>query len=297
MSNKPYNINFRSLLILLDDQVYKSFSEDEGSYSITSFISWEAIRKIFPIDSVFLSTFSVYHQTIINEKGANGNFKMRPLVISCEVNDIGVKIEHNTSALSTYLFHDDKSSVENNYFEEVFLNALSKFNLKSEILYSIISKGQQYKASPEDFKELLGINYSNAMLTSRVLFPMEKSIRQLYSIGKIPFYVTINTEKAVIGRGGKINNIVINIINDIDLLRVKRLRPEHMLFIMQSLTKLLPFDYPFLEEGIKVLSDKDVEDIFLYIKNIEKDPDFGKLDTSILIRYKLQQTYGIKLTV
>lgn len=297
MSNKSYNINIRSLLVLLDSQVYKSFSEDEESYSITSFIPWEIIRSIFPVDSVFLSTFSVYHQTIINEKGINGNYKMRPLVVSCEVNDAGIEIEHNTSALSTYLFHDDKSSVENSYIEEVFLNALSKFNMKSDILYSIISKGQSYKASPEEFKKLLGINYSNAMLKSRVLLPMEKSISELYQVGKIPFHIKINIEKAVIGRGGKINNIVINIINDIDLLRIKRMRPEHMHFIMQSLTKLLPFDYPFLEEGIKTLSDKNVEDVYFYIKNIKKDPDYGKLDTSTLVKYKLQERYGIKISL
>lgn len=296
MSNKQEVFNFRSLLALLDEQIYTSFSDQEkNEFSITSFITWDTIRKIFPSKAVFLSTLSIYHQTIINEKEQNGNFKMRPLVMSCEVSNSGITIEHSTSALIIYLFHNDSSSIENSYIEEVFLNALSKFNMRSDVLYSIISESRQYETSPEELKTLLGINYTNAMLKSRVLLPIEKSISKLYEIGRIPFYIKISIKRAVIGRGSKVNNIIIDVINYLDLLRIKRMRPEHMSFIMRNLIKFFPFDYPFLEEDIKKLDDNIVADIYQMIRYIEKDPDYPKIDTSILVRYKLQQQFNVKI--
>ena len=108
---------------------------------------------------------------------------MRPLVISCDEHNAGIEIKHNTDALSIYLYHADKSTIENTYIANVFLNALSKFNMKSDVLYEIISKGKTYKTSPEELKAILGINYTNAMLKSRILIPIEKVISKLYQEG------------------------------------------------------------------------------------------------------------------
>ena len=67
---------------------------------------------------------------------------MRPLVISCDEAQCWNRNKHNTDALSIYLYHADKSTIENTYIANVFLNALSKFNMKSDVLYEIISKGK-----------------------------------------------------------------------------------------------------------------------------------------------------------
>lgn len=287
--------NFRMLLSLLDEQIYRSFSDHESSDNIISHIPWDKIYKTFPSKEIFLHTLSIYHQTIISEKNQNGNFSMRSLVISCEVNGTGIEIKHSTSALYIYLFHDDKSIVENSAIENIFLNALTRFNMKSDVLYAIISKNKQFKTTPEDLKAMLGINYTNAMLKSRVLLPVENAINKLYEEGQIPFYIKINIERAVIGRGSKINNVLIDTINDIDLLHLKHMRPQYMHSIMKQLMVLFPFDYPFLEEDIKRKDDETIKNIYDMISNIEQDPDYRKIETSILVRYKLQQNYSIKI--
>lgn len=292
MSNKLSSHSFRSLLALLDEQVYSSFSNQEKNYSITSYISWDTIYKYFPNKNAFFAILLLYHQTIVKEITKSG-FKMRPLVMSCDEQATGIEIEHNTAALSIYLYHDDKSIIENTYVADVFLNALSKFNMKSDVLYEIISKGKPYKTSPEELKAMLGINYTNAMLNSRILIPVEKAISKLYMEGSLPFYVKINIERAVIGRGSKINNVAFDIINEIDLLRLARMRAEYMNFIMQQLRKLYPFDYPFIEEEIIKREDKTIHEIYSMLYNIEEDPDFHKLATPTLVKFKLRQHFNI----
>ena len=44
---------------------------------------------------------------------------MRPLVISCDEHNAGIEIKHNTDALSIYLYHADKSTIENIYIANV----------------------------------------------------------------------------------------------------------------------------------------------------------------------------------
>lgn len=296
MQDKYSSFEIRRMLDLLDKHIYSSFSEHEESASISSFIDWPSIRLFFPIDSVFLSTLSLYHQTIICESSPNDNFKMCPLVLSCEVNDRGVEIEHNTSALKSYLFPSKTSTIENSYIKEIFINALSKYKLESDVLYDIVSKGKQFRSSPEELKKLLKINYANAMLKSRVLIPIQKSIYNLYQEYLLPFYFTIQTERAIVGSGSKTNGVTINTINHLDMLRLKRERQSYMIFIMERLTELFPFDYPFLEEDIKLLSDESIEEICDMIKNIKQDPDYNKMETSILIKWKLQDKYNIHLS-
>lgn len=288
-------VNFRLLFNLLDKEIYSSLSDQESSYNVMSFIPWDCINQIFPSKELFLSTLSIYHQTIIVEKSENGNFKMRPLVLSCEVNENGVEIDHSTSALKAYLFHTTESTAENSYIEEVFKNAISKYNLRSDILYSIVSKSNHYKSSPENLKDKLNINYTNSMLKSRILIPIEETIHKLYLDGKLPFYFTIKTERAVIGRGSKMNNIIINTINYLELLRIKRLRPGYMASIMEEIIKLFPFDYPFIESDLNKFDDKCIERIYQMIKFIDSDPDYHKIATPTLVRFKLQQEYGIKI--
>lgn len=58
--------------------------------------------------------------------------------------------------------------------------------------------------------------------------------------------------------------------------------------------KLCPFDYPFLEKPIKLLDNKEIEKIYTMIKGIHHDPDFGKIESDILLKYKLSQEFGVK---
>lgn len=295
MSTNSDTPNFRLLLAIFDEKIYSSLSDDEISRRISSSILWDDILGYFPNKQIFLSTLTLYQQTIITEISDNDNFRIQPLVISCKADNITVEIEHNTSALLNYLSPKDNFIIENSYIEDVFLNALSRFNMRSDILYSIVSRRKKYEISPEELKKELGINYVNSLLKSRILLPVQKSINNLYEEGLIPFYININVKRSVMGRGSKIKGIEIEVINDIDLLRIKRKRPEYMQYIMSQLIKLFPFDYPFLEEDIKKTDNETVKDIYHMIKYIDKDPDYRKLETSTLIRYKLQQEYGIKI--
>ena len=50
-----------------------------------------------------------------------------------------------------------------------------------------------------------------------------------------------------------------------------------------------------IRNGIDIISNKTIEDIYHMIRYIDKDPDYLKIGVSTLIRYKLQQEYGIKI--
>ena len=111
----------------------------------------------------------------------------------------------------------------------------------------------------------------------------------------MPFYIKINIGRAVIGRGSKISTVAFDIINEIDVLRLARLRPEYMKFIMQQLKKLYPFDYPFIEEKIIKREDKTIHEIYTMLSGIEEDPDFHKIATSTLVKFKLRQDFNIPI--
>ena len=100
---------------------------------------------------------------------------------------------------------------------------------------------------------------------------------------------------AVIGRGSKINTVAFDIINEIDVLRLARLRPEYMKFIIQQLKKLYPFDYPFIEEKIIKREDKTIHEIYTMLSRIEEDPDFHKIATPTLVKFKLRQDFNISI--
>ena len=89
--------------------------------------------------------------------------------------------------------------------------------------------------------------------------------------------------------------MLFDIINEIDVLRLARLRPEYMKFIMQQLKKLYPFDYPFIEEKIIKREDKTIHEIYTMLSGIEEDPDFHKIATSTLVKFKLRQDFNIPI--
>lgn len=285
-----------TLLNIFDDQIYTTLSEENVSGTVNSFISSETILKYFSTREEFILSLSVYIQTIIEEKiESSQDILAYPLVRKIKSTKEGVEIIHDYKALQLYLHPYEQITILNSFIKAVFVNALSKYNLKADILYDLLTQNSLYNCTPESLKATLGINYTNSMLKMRVLDPVESTIHKLYQNGELPFYISITVEKSLFGSGGKIIGINFETNNHLAVLRLARLRPCHIQFITDKLIELFPFDYPFLEEGINQLNDKAVDTIFHMIKDIELDPDYGKIETSTLIKYKLKHQYQISV--
>ncbi|MCE9046986.1 hypothetical protein K0G17_19900 [Bacteroides fragilis] len=285
-----------TLLNIFDDQIYTTLSEENVSGTVNSFISSETILKYFSSREEFILSLSVYIQTIIEEKiESSQDILAYPLVRKIKSTKEGVEIIHDYKALQLYLHPHEQITILNSFIKAVFVNALSKYNLKADILYDLLTQNSLYSCTPESLKATLGINYTNSMLKMRILDPVESTIHKLYQNGELPFYISITVEKSLFGSGGKIIGVNFETNNHLAVLRLARLRPCHIQFITDKLIELLPFDYPFLEEGINQLNDKAVDTIFHMIKDIELDPDYGKIETSTLIKYKLKHQYQISV--
>ena len=285
-----------TLLNIFDDQIYTTLSEENVSGTVNSFISSETILKYFSTREEFILSLSVYIQTIIEEKiESSQDILAYPLVRKIKSTKEGVEIIHDYKALQLYLHPYEQITILNSFIKAVFVNALSKYNLKADILYDLLTQNSLYSCTRESLKATLGINYTNSMLKMRILDPVESTIHKLYQNGELPFYISITVEKSLFGSGGKIIGVNFETNNHLAVLRLARLRPCHIQFITDKLIELLPFDYPFLEEGINQLNDKAVDTIFHMIKDIELDPDYGKIETSTLIKYKLKHQYQISV--
>lgn len=285
-----------TLLNIFDNQIYTTLSEENVSGTVNSFISSETILKYFSTREEFILSLSVYIQTIIEEKiESSQDILAYPLVRKIKSTKEGVEIIHDYKALQLYLHPYEQITILNSFIKAVFVNALNKYNLKADILYDLLTQNSLYSCTPESLKATLGINYTNSMLKMRILDPVESTIHKLYQNGELPFYISITVEKSLFGSGGKIIGVNFETNNHLAVLRLARLRPCHIQFITDKLIELLPFDYPFLEEGINQLNDKAVDTIFHMIKDIELDPDYGKIETSTLIKYKLKHQYQISV--
>lgn len=93
--------------------------------------------------------------------------------------------------------------------------------------------------------------------------------------------------------GHKTTDVVIDVFHEIEILKLSRMRKASMNYIIGELIKFFPFDYPFIENNLNQVDDKTIDDIYNMIKNIESDPDFGKLPAAALVKYKLLQEFGI----
>lgn len=296
--------NIVQLQKLFDKWIYSTLDEEKlidiasvGQFVVNT-LSWENIYEYFPNKADFYSSLNIYAETIIQRKDDQDNFTTYQLLCRCKVIDEkNIQIKHEPSGLRLYLYRRSDAMIYNSYFKEIFIKAFERYSMKGEALYYILSKGYEYSYTPEELKELFGVNYINSMLKVRVLSPAERIIRELFDQGILPFFFNITLERSIIGRGSKIIKIRFNIIDNIILLRLKRCRDDHMRFIMSQLTELFPFDYPFLEEDLKKADDQAIENIYHMIRHIEDDPDYLKIATSTLIRYKLQQDYAIKITM
>ena len=197
--------------------------------------------------------------------------------------------------LRLYLYRHPNAEINNSYIKALFIKSFERYKMKGDVLYSFLTKGYQYSCTPEELKEQLGINYINSMLKVKILSPAEKIVKELFDNKLIPFYFTISFDRSVMEPGNRIIKINFKITDNLIILRQKRLRPDYIDFIKSILIKFFPFNYPFIEEDIKKLDDITVEKIYILTRDIEKDPDFHKIDTTTLIGYKLQHEYGIKI--
>lgn len=294
------NNNIILLQKLFDKYIYSTFTEEEELITlsaahrmITTELDWTDIHKDFPTKESFSSSVQIYSKTVI-QLLQKGGFDSYSLVTRCQDMGNSVRISHVPAGLRLYLYRQPSAMICNSHFQEIFIRAFERYNIRGGALYSLLSKGYQNSCTPEELKELLEVNYINSMLKVRVLSPAEKIVRELFDAGIISFYFKVEVKRSVIGRGSKIIEFQFNVIDNLVLLRQKRKRPVYMKFIMSQLTELFPFDYPFLEESINTLGNKEIEQIHIMIRDIKKDPDYKKMATSTLVKYKIQQIYKVK---
>lgn len=211
-----------TLLNIFDDQIYTTLSEENVSGTVNSFISSETILKYFSTREEFILSLSVYIQTIIEEKiESSQDILAYPLVRKIKSTKEGVEIIHDYKALQLYLHPYEQITILNSFIKAVFVNALSKYNLKADILYDLLTQNSLYSCTPESLKATLGINYTNSMLKMRILDPVESTIHKLYQNGELPFYISITVEKSLFGSGGKIIGVNFETNNHLAVLRLE----------------------------------------------------------------------------
>lgn len=287
---------FNTILSLFDNYIYsKEITPESDGNFLTSYLAWENIQQYFPEKDSFKNSLNIYASTIIRKRNDSLSFENIPLVQQCTDKGNGIELIHNKHALQIYLSHNtsDKIDIINDHVKGIFVSALKKYQLNAEILYQHINKERTYECRPEDFKAELGINYTNAMLKRKILSPIEKKIKDLYDIGDLPFYIECAAQRSIYGTGSKVIKIKISTTDYLHILKQRRCRNKYLQDIVNMLKGHLPFDYPFFEENLKTKDDETISKIYHFIKNIEKDPYYKKIDTSFLIKYKLQQDYGV----
>lgn len=287
---------------LFDKYIYSLYDEnilmdvENEDKLIENRLSWNNIYEFFENKKDFYSSMNIYAGTTIYTPLPNEYYESCRLLSFFKSADDGVRIKHDPKGLRLYLYRQPDSEINNGDLKGIFTEPFERYKMKGDILYSFLTKGYQYKCTPEELKQQLGINYINSMLKVKILSPAEKIVKSLFDQGSIPFYFKINFERSIMGPGNRIIKIHFETVDNIVLLRQKRMRPNYMKFIMSQLIKFCPFDYPFIEEySLKKIDDGAIESIYEMIRNIEKDPDFHKLATSTLVKFKLCHDFGIKM--
>lgn len=286
---------------LFDKHIYSLYDEnslieiEEEEKTIENRLSWDNIYEFFSCKEDFYSSIKIYAGTTIYIPSPNDYFEICLLIASLKETPDGIRIKHHPKGLRFYLYRQPYAEINNGYLKGIFMKSFERYKMKGDVLYSFLTKGYQYNCTPEELKQLLGINYINSMLKVKILSPAENTLKNLFDKGEIPFYFKTNFDRSIMTPGNRIINIQFIIVDNIIILRQKRLRPEHMHFIISQLIKLLPFDYPFIEEELKQRNDATIEDIYKMIRDIEKDPDYHKIAPATLIKFKLNQNFGIKM--
>ena len=292
--------NIIQLQRLFDKYIYSLYDEasliaiEKQEKYIETTLATENIYEFFDNKEEFYSNLCVYTDTII-KLYANDGYEVCKLVHFIKNEKGSIRIKHDPLGLRLYLYRHPDAEINNSYIKAIFIKSFERYKMKGDVLYSFLTKGYQYSCTPEELKKQLGINYINSMLKVKILSPAEKIVQELFDDKLIPFYFTINLDRSVMEPGNRIIRINFSITDNLVILRRKRLRPSYIDFIKSILIKIFPFNYPFIEEDIKKLDDVTVERIYILTRDIEKDPDFQKIDTATLIGYKLQHEYGIKI--
>jgi len=283
---QQYNILL--LLQLFDKHIYSSITENLCSESLENFIAIADINTIFDTTSELLNSLEFYSQYLV--RLTTDKECIFPLIEEYHLEKEGLYITHNQNAIRHYLYRNNHVTIYNGAIQLLFAKAFTHSNH----IYSFLSKGYEHTCTPDELRALLQMNYSNSFLLPRVLRPAENAIYSLFQNAKIPFYFTSTLQRSMLGKGGKIIGVNFQVIDYVVSLRQNRLRGSYIVFIIESLKKFFPWDFPFYREKIEMLNDVVIEDIFKMIKNLDKDPDYNKIDPSILIRYKLQEQFGVK---
>lgn len=292
--------NIIQLQKLFDKYIYSLYDEasliaiDKQEKYIETTLTADNIYEFFDNQEDFYVNLRVYTDTII-KLYTNDGYEICKLIHFIKKEGDNIRIKHDSLGLRLYLYRHPNAEINNSYIKALFIKSFERYKMKGDVLYSFLTKGYQYSCTPEELKEQLGINYINSMLKVKILSPAEKIVKELFDNKLIPFYFTISFDRSVMEPGNRIIRINFKVTDNLIILRQKRLRPDYIDFIKSVLIKFFPFNYPFIEEDIKKLDDITVEKIYILTRDIEKDPDFHKIDTTTLIGYKLQHEYGIKI--
>lgn len=290
-------INIIQLQRLFDKEIYSTYTEldleNQSDKIVSSKIATENILDFFTDEASFHEALDVYAQTLIRIFQSQDSYNNIPLVPEMYREKNCVVIKHDVKALKSYLYRKEGTAIINPHTRSQFIIALKHLKFNSELFYDKLMNSYQYNCTPEDFKSLFGSNYINGLLRVKIITPIEKRIKELYDKGEIPFYLKYTILRSIFERGGKIVKFTFTTVDSVAEIRLKRLRQHYMTEILKQLKEYLPFDYPFIEENLKTKDDETISKIYHFITNITQDPDYNKIDTGFLVRYKLRQDYGV----
>jgi hypothetical protein len=285
--------NFHQLLKLFDKYIYSSLNDKIPTVYRTN-IGWDKIAEYFPEEDspikalTFKNTLMSYAATYITILKEDGFFSSCCLVSQLEVNEKGLSIDHSTPALRMYLNRENNIMVTSKYINDLFLQYF-----KSDILYSYLCMGNSHACTFDDIKNEFNTKLSNPQFVYRIIRPAEKTLFDLYNASQIPFYFKAEIEKSSVGSGGKLLSITFKITDYTVVLRRQRMRNEYLEYIKEQINYLFPLDHLFLIEEISGCDDETVEEIYMMIKYIGKDPESYKVMVDEYVKHKLQNRFKI----
>lgn len=297
----PKPINIRTLHHFLYHFVYSSEKYDSQKLTgvLRTRIKWEDARTFFEEESIssikrkLYDALVIYADTFITLTDDNGFKEKIPLLPRLTWSDDTLFLEHSNYALGVYLHRADEiTEISNFHLLSLFIKS---FKASSDILYSYMNKGYTNIIDIETLTNDFPV-YRRHQIMNRVIVPAEKRIKELYDSGDLPFYITA-TPIYILGRNSKnrIQSVKINVIDEVSILRQTTHREEYIEYLEEQLMCLFPIDYPFAVEEIKEKDPAKIEEIYLAIKYIAKDPIIFTKPLEKVVSMKMKEKFNIEI--
>jgi hypothetical protein len=281
---------------LMDKYVYSTEDYSKNGVTKTTLAMPEIEKVFFPSENsvvdmdLIRNSINAYCKTLI-EMETDNSHEFLPLVKEAALNNEELHIEHFNSALEIYTYHPDRSvKITNSSIENVFWFSMGYTGI---VLLEYISRGYSGIVDIEELKSKIGFSSTNAEFVYRIIKPSVLKIKSLYDAGLIPFYVEIETTRSTQGKGRKITGLQYTIKDYVSALRQTHKVDGYMSYLDETLSVFYPFDNIALMDKIKASPIGMIEEIYIMVSTIGKDPDAYIKPVEEVIKNKLQLQFGI----